>query len=337
MFFGKNGKTTLHHQKEGSATLTFTARLAQSALAAASALVMVWSTPALAHGFGDAHLGHRMHAETIQALTASTVVVRHQDGMEQQVPTAQVAVRAGLYPATKSILSVGETVTLIPNDGSPVLVVHPATVGTLNQKNTQWQVTSRRKGTLVMAPGHPTLLGMTQLAAGQRAAVFGTVENGTLHATAVAAKPLMAEATVKEVKAGKVRLETPQYGSLTYSLDALPGRFRQHLSQLSGGLTVVACLDPVSHQVLMIWPSHTTQMAQALERGSAGQVVAVNGKDLTLTNQLGTVTIPVRTPNVQLQWSGHPKSTIQQIPPGTRIIAFRADDAGLKIMVLGQR
>ncbi len=335
MFSPKNGNTTLHHQKEGSATLTFTARISRSALAAASTLALLWSTPALAHGIPGARVAH-WNADKIQALTTSTVVVRHENGMEQQVPMAHIVVRAGMYPASKSILSVGERVSLIPDGGSPMLVVHPAAFGTLSQKDSRWQVRSRHGGTLTMAAGQPALLGMKHLAAGQRAAVFGTVEGGILRATAIAAKPLMTEATVQSVSAGLVSLNAGPYGSVTYSLNALPRRFRQHLSQLTGGLTVVACLDPVSHQVLMIWPSHTTQMDQALERGSAGQVVAVNGQDLTLTNQLGTVTIPVRAPGVRVQWSGHPKSTIRQIPPGTRIIAFREDDAGLKIMVLGQ-
>lgn len=336
MFSSKSGNTILHHQKEESATITFTGRITKTALTAASALALIWSTPALAHGIPNAHFAH-WNADKIQALTASTVVVRHEDGMEQQVPMAHVVVRAGMYPASKTILSVGERVSLIPDAGSPMLIVHPAAFGTLSQKDSHWQITSRERGTLVLALGQPVLLGMKHLAAGQRAAVFGTVEGGTLHATAAAAKPLFTEATVKNVSSGQVSLDAGPYGSVTYPLNALPRRFRQHLSQLTSGLTVVACLDPVNHQVLMIWPSHTSQMAQALERGSAGQVIAVNGKDLTLTNQLGTVTIPVRTPGVHIQWSGHPKSTIQQIPPGTRIIAFRADDAGLKIMVLGQR
>lgn len=279
--------------------------------------------PLWAHGY-----------ETVSAVTPTTLVVKHEDGLEQKLPMAEIQVRAGIYPAVRDVLRPGEQVTVFQeNQMAPLVVVHPATFGTLSQKGATWQVSSKRQGTMTLAGTNPILLGLTRQTAGTEVMVFGPASGQQIDVTALAARPLVARSTVQSANSRQMTMKSAQYGLLTYNLTGLPGRFREHLGAMSPGQAVVACLNPLDRQVLMVWPDRMERWAKTLERGSAGQVIAVSPKDLTLTNALGTVTIPLNNPTT-IRWPGHPNAGPQQIPPGTRVVAVRERSGALKIMVV---
>ncbi len=135
--------------------------------------------------------------ETVSAVTPSTVVIKHSDGLEQQVGLSQVQVRASVYPAPKDILKVGETVSLWQtNQASPLLVVHPAATGTLVQSGSLWQVATKHRGLVTLHGSHPLLLGLARLTPGERVLTFGPQSPQGVNVTAVAARPLMVRTVV---------------------------------------------------------------------------------------------------------------------------------------------
>lgn len=299
---------------------------------AAAGTALVLSVPAAAktqvplwgHGF-----------ETVSSVTPSTVVVKHAEGVEQQLPMSNISVQAAVYPATAGILRPGERVSVFQEAGShPLVVVHPSAYGKLVKSNDMWTVTSKRHGTTTLTGSNPQLFGMRDWKAGERVMVFGaTIGENKVDATAVAATPLMARSTVQSTTADSVTLKSDQYGTLTYPLTRLPASVRQHFSSLSPGDSVIASLNPLNRQVLMVWPDRMERWARTFERGSAGQVVAVSPKDLTITNHLGTVTIPLNH-ETTIRWEGHKDAKVSDITAGTRILALREKDGNLRLMVL---
>jgi len=272
--------------------------------------------------------------DVVTALTPSTVVIQHPGGLEQKLALSAIAVRAAMYPSSTAILRPGEDVSLLGESGSSTLmVVHPVAYGQLTKPGNQWQV-ARHHQTVSLNGSNPEVLGMSQLQAGQRVMVFGVRHGDTsIDTTAVAAPPLTTRSVIKSASADQLTLQSPQYGTLTWSLTGLPSIVRQQVAKLVPGKTVIAGLDPISRQVLMVWPDHMERWAHALERGSAGQIVAVSPKDLTLTNHLGTVTVPLNGP-VQIRWQGHTDATLSQLTPGTRVMTLRKKDGHLTVVVL---
>ncbi len=306
-------------------------RLTHLAALAASLTALALPVPAMAQGHAG---GWTRHHETIASVTPTTLTVTSGTSRES-LPMAALRVRAGMYPASTTILRAGESVSVLKSGSEPPLViVHPAAYGTLSQKGSAWELATKRKGTFTLkTTTQPMLLGMKSLTPAFQAAAFGPVTNREVDVTALTARPLMTRATITHITANQVAAQSDQYGTLTYSLAGLPSRLQAHLAQMKAGAVVVACLNPLNHQVLMMMPDHLERWARALEHGAAGQVVAVSAKDVTLTNPLGTVTIPLRQ-STKVQWMGHPEATVQQIPPGTRILVLRHQDASLKIVVL---
>ncbi len=276
--------------------------------------------------------------ETVSAVTPTTLVVKHAQGVEQKLAMSQIGVKAAMYPATRGILRPGERVTLFQEpDIRPLVVVHPEIYGKLAQSGSTWTVTSKRSGTTTLTGSNPELLGMTQWHSGDRVLVFGSaIGPHQVDASAVAAMPLMAHSTVQSASANALTLKSDDYGTLTYSLKDLPGHLRQHLSALAPGQNVIASLDPLTRHVLMVWPDHMERWARALERGTAGQVVAISPQDLTLTNHLGTVTIPLNHP-AQVRWMGHKAPQLKDIHPGARVLVIRERDGNLNLMVLTKK
>lgn len=306
---------------------------ASASLAAAAAVILLQAVPAAA----KSHVplwGHGF--QTVSAVTPSTVVVKHAAGLEQQLPTGQISVQAAVYPADAGILRPGEHVNVFQDRGErPFLVVHPSAMGVLSKNNRVWTVTSKRRGTVSLSGATPQFYGMRDWKSGQRVMVFGPLAGSDrVDATAVAAAPLSARSTVQATSATALTLKSAEYGTLTYSLQRLPASIRQHFLALSPGDAVVASLNPLTRQVLMVWPDHLDRWVKTLERGTAGQVVAVSPQDVTLTNQLGTVTIPLNH-TATIQWHGHQDAKMTDITPGTRILAVRHQDGSLKVMVLG--
>ena len=295
--------------------------LALSLPAAAKSRVPIWD-----HGF-----------EVVKTVTPSTLVVQHASGIEQKLAVGNLSVQAAIYPASAGILRAGEAVTVFQEQQTPPLViVHPEAFGTLEKSGTLWSLKSKRHGSQTLVSSKPELLGMREWQAGKKVMVFGqTLQDGKITAAALAAVPLVTRSTVQAVSADSLVLHSDQYGALTYSLKGVPVRFRQHFQSMSPGQYVIANLNPLNRQVLMVWPDHMERWAHTLERGSAGQVVAVSGSDITLTNHLGTVTIPI-SQQTTLQWQGHKDAKVSQISPGTRIIAVRERDGHLRIMVMGK-
>lgn len=295
---------------------------------------LLWSSPVAAKshiplwGYGS---------ETVSSVTPSTLIVKHQAGLEQKLPMSQITVQAAIYPATAGILRPGERVTVFQeSDARPLVVVHPEAYGTLAHAGSMWTVHSKRHGTVSITGSNPQLLGMRQWHSGDKVMVFGaSVGNHKVDASAVAAVPLMARSTVQSLSNNALTLKSDDYGVLSYSLSRLPAPLRQHFSAITPGQSVIASLDPLTRQVLMVWPDHKERWARTLERGSAGQVVAVSSKDLTLTNHLGTVTIPLNH-SVTVQWPGHQNAHVSEIKPGARVMILRDHDGSLKIMVLTQ-
>ncbi|MCY0877345.1 MAG: hypothetical protein OWU84_00100 [Firmicutes bacterium] len=294
------------------------------------ALTLMLSTPVAArthmplwdHGF-----------ETVSAVTPSTVVIKHSDGVEQQVGLSQVQVRASVYPAPAAILKPGERVSLWANTPSALVVVHPSAVGTLVSSPGGWQVATKHRGVVQLSGAHPLLLGLKQLAAGERVLTFGPRRGESVEVTAVAARPLMVRTVVEATTPERVTLASDQYGTLTYTLGSLPASLKTAVSHLAPGQIAVACLNPLNRQVLMVFQDPAAAWAKTLERGSAGEVVAVSPKDLTLTNHLGTVTIPLNMPT-EIEWPGHPRASATALTPGTRIVAVRESSGKLKVLVL---
>ncbi len=299
-------------------------RAAMGALLASLAL----STPALAHSLPH----HHWAKEKVTAVTPTTLTVQD-EGHSRAFPLASARIRAGMYPASAKVLRPGETVTVLDSPTeAPLVIIHPAAYGTLTKPGATWQLDSKHHGTYTLK-GSPALLGMRELSPGTKAAAFGPVTGKEVDVTAVASRPVMARAKITAANADTVKAQSEQYGPLSYPLQALPRHLQQRLSQLKPGDSVVACLNPLDHQVLMIMPDHLDHWVKALEHGTAGQVVAVSNKDITLTNPLGTVTVPINHQTV-VKWPGHPKAKVNQIPPGARIMALRHPDASLKILVL---
>lgn len=276
------------------------------------------------------------HDELVSAVTPSTLVIKHAAGLEQRLAMSSVTVQAAMYPANSGILRPGEHVSLFQESGSnPLVIVHPAAYGTLEHQNGLWSVVSKRRGTMLLnGLNTAQLLGLKSHTAGQRVMAFGTqTGSNSVDVAAVAAPPLMTRSIVKSVSPGQITLQSDQYGTLVYSLSQLPMRLRQHFTTLATGQTVMAGLNPLDHRVLMVWPDHLNHWARTLERGSAGQVVAVTAQDLTLTNHLGTVTIPLNH-KTTIRWTGHSQAQVTQITPGTRVLALRQKDGHLQILVL---
>ncbi|PSR20752.1 MAG: hypothetical protein C7B45_13475 [Sulfobacillus acidophilus] len=302
------------------------------AVGCASTLLTV-ASPAFAQG--RPHLwGHQ--DELVSSVTPTTLVIKHAEGLEQQLPMSSVTVQAAMYPATAGILRPGEHVSVLQETGSnPLVIVHPAAYGTLTHQGGQWTIVSRRRGTMFLN-GAPSaqLLGLKTVASGQRVMAFGTQTGTTsVDVAALAAKPLITRSTIKTVAATQLTLQSEQYGTLVYSLAHLPPSVRQHLTAMTTGQSVVAGLNPLNHRVLMVWPDRLDRIARTLERGTAGQVIAVSPKDLTLTNHLGTVTIPLNHKTI-VRWSGHSQAQLAQVTPGKRVLALRQKDGNLQIMVL---
>jgi hypothetical protein len=301
---------------------------------AAASLLIVASPVVSAHGHGP-FWGHRF--DTVSEVTPSTLTVKHPSGLVQELPMNQVRVEAAIYPANSGILRPGQEVSLLeePNQ-RPIVMVHPVAYGTLTKVNTGWTVVSRRGGSATLVGANPQLLSMTHWSAGNRVMVFGArVHAHQVAMSAIAAMPLMARSVVQSVSPEFLTLETDQYGVLRYPLADVPGSLRQQLAALTPGRRVIAGLNPLNHAVLMVWPDHTERWARTLERGSAGQIVAISPKDLTLTNRLGTVTVPLDHP-AAVHWPGHEKASISQLKPGMRLIVVREKDGHLKILVLAQ-
>lgn len=279
--------------------------------------------PLWAHGF-----------EVVSSVSPSTVTLKHQAGPEQTLAVSKLRVQAAMYPASPTILRPGERVNVFQAaDHKSLVVVHPAAYGTLKRDGVLWTVASKRHGVMAVAGRNPKLLGMKGWTEGARVMVFGTLGTQRVEATAVAAPPLLAPSIIQSANVDKVTLKSDQYGQLSFALNQLPNAFRQQLAAMTPGQTVIAGLDPVSHQVLMVWPNHVQKWAHTLERGTSGTVVAVSPKDLTITNQLGTVTIPLDHP-AKLTWPGHADAKVTQLTPGTRVIAVRHKDGTLNIMVV---
>ncbi|NMP21776.1 hypothetical protein [Sulfobacillus harzensis] len=278
---------------------------------------------------------HHWAKETVTAVTPTTLTIKDGDATHE-VPMASAQVRAGMYPASPSILRAGETVTVVgETSDTPLVIVHPAAYGTLTKPGASWQVISKRHGTFTLK-GSPILLGMRDLSPGTKAAAFGPATGKEIDVTAVASRPVMTQARVTTATSGVLKAQSDQYGMLSYPLSQLPTRFQERLRALKPGDAVVACLNPLNRQVLMMMPDRLDHWVKALEHGTAGQVVAVSNKDLTLTNPLGTVTVPI-TPKTTVRWPGHPHTTVKQIKPGTRVLAIRHPDASLKIRILSNK
>jgi hypothetical protein len=295
--------------------------LLHAAPAAAKTHVPLWD-----HGF-----------QTVSAVTPSTVVVKHAAGLEQQLPTGQITVQAAVYPADAGILRPGERVNVFQEmDRRPLVVVHPSAFGRLQKTGSIWTVTSKRRGTVALNGTNPQLYGMREWKAGERVMVFGPMLGpDKVDVAAVAAAPLLTRSTVQSATAATLTLKSDQYGTLTYRLDRLPSVVREQFRTMAPGDAVIASLNPLNRQVLMVWPDHMERWAKTLERGTAGQVVAVSPKDITLTNHLGTVTIPLNH-TVTIRWKGRRDAKITDVTPGTRIVAVRDKDGSLKIMVRGK-
>lgn len=308
----------MHRLTQGVAVAIMGGTLAIASPALAKSHVPMW-----AHGF-----------ETVSAVTPSSVSVKHADGLEQKLPMAHLKVRAGLYPASTAILRSGEAVSVWEEPGqNATLIVHPAAVGTLTQSGSDWQLQSQRYGTVTLRGNNPTLLGLKQLTAGQQVMAFGSPSGQEVDTAAVAARPIMVRTTLSQVQNGSLTLQSTEYGTLTYGLDGLPSHFKNTLEALKPGSWVQAYLNPMTHEVLVAWPDHTERWAKTLEKGTAGQVIAISPKDITITNHIGTVTIP-HDSHVSVQWPGHDKATVEQIPVGSRIIAVRNQQGQLQILVL---
>jgi hypothetical protein len=291
------------------------------------------AAPAFAHS-RPPMWGHQ--DELVSAVTPTTLIIKHAEGLEQQLAMSSVTVQAAMYPASAGILRPGEHVSVLQESGSnPLVIVHPAAYGTLTHQNGQWSVISKRHGTMLLNGAQSAqLLGLKSPANGQRVMAFGTQTGTTsVDVAALAASPLMTRSTIQAVGADQMTLQSEQYGTLVYSLAHLPQSVRQHFTALAAGQTVIAGLDPLNHRVLMIWPDRLGHFARTLERGTAGQVVAVSPQDLTLTNHLGTVTIPLNH-EVSVRWPGHPQARVAQMTPGTRVMALRQKDGDLQILVL---
>ncbi len=299
----------------GSAGIT----LALSFPAAAKSRLPLWD-----HGF-----------EVVKTVTPSTLTIQHPSGIEQKLAVSNISVQAAIYPASAGILRPGEAVTVFQEpQTSPLVIVHPAAFGTLEKSGSMWSLKSKHHGTQALVTSNPELLGMRKWESGAKVMAFGQVVEGSkINAVALAAAPLVARSTVKSISPDSLTLQSDQYGALNYSFKAVPIRFRQHFRALSPGQSVIANLNPLNRQVLMVWPDHMERWAHTLERGSAGQVVAVSPTDITLTNHLGTITIPLNK-QATLQWEGHKDAKISQLSPGTRIIAVRERDGQLRIVVM---
>lgn len=295
-------------------------------LVAVAALAM--ASPAMAHG----HPGPWFHhADTVVSVTPSTLTVKDGTATEE-IPMSALTVRAGMYPAHASILRAGEQVTVLKRiSAAPLVIVHPAAHGILAEKSGSWQLTSKHHTWTLK--GTPVLLGLDHLTAGTKALAFGPARQQQVAVTAVAARPLMTRATVTASSSRSLSAKSDQYGTLTYSLTDLPEHLQAHLAATKPGETVVVCLNPQNRQVLMMMPDRMAHWVTTLEHGTAGQVVAVSAKDLTLTNSLGTVTIPLNQ-QTSVRWPDHPHTTVKAVRPGMRIIAVRHSDASLRIMVL---
>lgn len=303
--------------------------IARRVAMSAAVISLAVSTPVLAHSLPH----HHWPEEKVTAVTPTTLTVQD-DGHSQAIPLASARIRAGMYPAPAKVLRPGETVTVLGSrTEAPLVVIHPAAYGTLTKPDRTWKLDSARHGAYTLTGNPPLLLGMRELSPGTKAAVFGPVTGKEVDVTAVASRPVMARAKITATGGNTIKAQSEQYGTLSYKLEALPHHLTQRLSQLKPGDSVVACLNPLDHQVLMIMPDHLDHWVKTLEHGTAGQVVAVSNKDITLTNPLGTVTVPINRQTV-VQWPGHPKAKVDQIPPGARIMALRHPDASLKISVL---
>lgn len=305
-------------------------------LVATTALSVAISLPAAAQARPAAQWP--TSTETVSAVTPTTLVVKHAQGVEQKLAMSQIGVKAAMYPATRGILRPGERVTLFQEpDIRPLVVIHPEVYGKLARSGSAWTVTSKRSGTTTLTGSNPELLGMKQWHSGDRVLVFGSaIGPNKVDASAIAAMPLMARSTVQSATSSALTLKSDDYGTLTYSFKDLPGVLRQHLSALSPGQNVIASLDPLTRHVLMVWPDHMERWARALERGTAGQVIAVSPKDLTLTNHLGTVTIPLNHP-AHVRWDGHRDAQLKDIQPGARVLVIRERDGNLNLIVLSKK
>ena len=300
-----------------------------AAISMATTALTLFAAPAMAQSHSqDWH----PHYKTVTAVTPTTLTMKDGTATEQ-IPMAGLKVRAGMYPVTRGILRAGEHISVWhPAGASPIVVVHATAHGTLVQKGSLWELTTKHQGTISLA-GKPIVLGASSLSTGMKAAAFGPKSGQRVDVAAVAQRPVMTEATLVKAGGGVWIAKSDQYGTLQYALTDLPPALQKRLSTMKPGTLMVACLNPQNHAVLMMMPDRHARWAKTLEHGTAGQVIAISQKDITLTNALGTVTIPLNRP-VKVRWPGHPHASISQVKPGTRVLALRHEDGSLKLLVM---
>lgn len=297
--------------------------------------ILVWTTVMSSFLVGPSVFAARycVSTDTVQSITPSTLTVSD-GGATESIPMSGIQIRAGMYPANATILQIGEKVRILAAGSSNVVIVRPAAHGKLVKTGSAWDVQTHHHGMWRLIGTNPQFLGMKTWSAGARVAAFGTSSNNSVSLTALAAHPIMTHAQVTAANANSITAKSDQYGALTYSFEGIPQHFQHYLASLPVGKAVIAYLNPLDHQVLAIMPDHMDRWAKVMEHGSAGQLVAVSPKDLTLTNALGTVTVPLNAP-VTMHWEGHPQAKAQDLTPGTRILVFRSEHhPTLKIDVL---
>lgn len=292
------------------------------------------------------HPHHRLPGApgVIQSVDSSSVVVqlhRKHHAVSRTLALSQVSVRAGFYPSSSRILKTGEHVRLIGGmKSSPVLVVMPAVSGSLAQQGSTWTVTNK-KGTVSLSATPSVLYGMGGLSVGQKAQVFGVRSSNTVvNPVAIGALPNHWVVKVTGNQNGVLTLQSTTHGTLTFNSATLPQRWATRLAKIKTNRRLIAIVSPSNNQVLMVMPiHHQRQLAKkywALNTTAAGQLTGVNPTQLTLSNKLGTTTIPLSGNTVKIAWRGHTNTSVTQLPTNIKVLVHRnAKSHTLFIRVMG--
>ncbi len=273
----------------------------------------------------------RCHAGQISQLTPTTVTISWENRRSKTLSLENLMVRAGVYPATSSLLASGERVLLWGgHTKSPQLVVLPVAHGVLTQSNGSWSVVNAKRS--VVLKGSPKqVFGLTSLTANTHVMVFGQRSQETVTPYAIAARPQWDLGTVTANQTGWLTIKTKTNPNLRIAIAGLP--MAERLAEIPVGHPVVVVSDPLSHKPLAVFPRHHQRMERMGGQFSAGRLISDNGQTIVVKSPLGSDTIGLAGDTVTIKWHNHPDATLSQVPLGTPVLIHKTGQNTLVIRV----
>ncbi|MHB1954742.1 MAG: hypothetical protein ACYCOU_13435 [Sulfobacillus sp.] len=272
----------------------------------------------------------KRHLSQVTQVTSTTVTVQRSGGKSQTLNLSALRVRAGIYPASSSLLAVGQRVLVCDvKSASPQLIVMPVAHGVLTQTNGSWTVVNSKE-TITLKGAPQQLMGLSSLAPNKHVMVFGQKSGSTVVPNVIAARPQRMEGTVISNQNGTLTVKTKANASLVINEANLP--MAKWLAKIPVGHHVVVVMDPLTQKPLAVMPRHHDKMAR-MGRFAVGKLTSDTSQALVLQNPLGSQTVPLSGTTVNVVWKNHPNASLSQVPLGTPLLVHRTGAHALEIRV----